>query len=117
MCLDEFGNELWRHRFSGPYLGTQVAVADITGDGETEVVALAKCAVSDALGEAVILSPLPFEEQDRLYAFLEEYCADDEEAFQFAGTGVFPVKVIEKMRSIAKPIGAVVEITRPFGSI
>ncbi len=58
-----------------------------------------------------------FEEKDRLYAFLEEYCADDEEAFQYAGFGVFNVKVIERIRSQAKPLVGVIEVSRPFGSI
>ena len=56
MCLDESGNELWRHRFTGPCLGTQVAVADLLGDSAVEVVAMAKGGASDEVGEAFILS-------------------------------------------------------------
>ncbi|MHC4734606.1 MAG: hypothetical protein ACYTDW_09125 [Planctomycetota bacterium] len=57
------------------------------------------------------------EEKGRLYAFLEEYCADDEEAFQYAGYGVFDVASIERVRSMARPLAGVVEVSRPFGTI
>lgn len=52
-----------------------------------------------------------------LYKFLEEYCADDLEAFQFSGYGVFELETIEKIRARARPISGVLQVTRPFGTI
>lgn len=52
-----------------------------------------------------------------LHKFLEEYCADDEEAFQFSGYGVFSLDTIERIRARSRPIAGVLQITRPFGSI
>ena len=58
-----------------------------------------------------------FERKGKLYLFLEEYCADDQEAFQFSGTGVFGLPVIERIRLSARPLVGVLQVKRAFGSI
>ncbi|MBD3367622.1 MAG: hypothetical protein GF405_05555 [Candidatus Eisenbacteria bacterium] len=40
LCLDASGRELWRHRRRGWFTGTLVSVADVTGDGRPDVVAV-----------------------------------------------------------------------------
>jgi hypothetical protein len=42
--------------------------------------------------------------------FLQEYPADDEEAFQMSGRSIFGVKTIERIRNQARPVCGVVEI-------
>jgi len=58
-----------------------------------------------------------FESKGQISKFLEEYCSDDEEAFQFSGYGVFSLDDIERIRLHARPLKAVLQITRAFGSI
>lgn len=58
-----------------------------------------------------------FLSKGELAKFLEEYCSDDEEAFQFSGYGVFSLEVIEHIRKHAKPTLAVLQVSRPFGTI
>jgi len=58
-----------------------------------------------------------FESKGQLHKFLEEYCSDDEEAFQFSGYGIFPLAVIERLRENSKPLLGVLQVTRPFGTI
>jgi hypothetical protein len=38
VCLDWYGNVLWRRAFHGQYLGAQAAVADVRGNSDPEVV-------------------------------------------------------------------------------
>lgn len=45
-----------------------------------------------------------YEAKDDLATFLEEYCADDEECFQYAGRSIFPLAVRERIRQQAKPL-------------
>lgn len=58
-----------------------------------------------------------YEAKGVLYKFLEEYCADDLEAFQFSGYGVFDLETIEKIRERARAVTGVLQVTRPFGTI
>lgn len=51
-----------------------------------------------------------YEKKGELALFLEEYCANDEEAFQFSGRGVFDAVTIDDIRARAKPILAVYEV-------
>jgi hypothetical protein len=45
-----------------------------------------------------------------LSKFLEEYPADDEEAFQHSGKSIFSLMVRERVRERAKPLAAIVEV-------
>ncbi|TAK94251.1 hypothetical protein EPO05_06570 [Patescibacteria group bacterium] len=45
-----------------------------------------------------------------LAGFLENYPADDEEAFQFSGSAAVPIEVVEFHRAHAKPIQGVIEL-------
>jgi hypothetical protein len=45
-----------------------------------------------------------YEEEDRLATFLEEYCSDPEEAFQYAGRGIFSALVIDRIERQKKPL-------------
>lgn len=45
-----------------------------------------------------------------LSKFLEEYPADDEEAFQHAGRSVFSIDVRERVKAQARPLRAVIEV-------
>lgn len=58
-----------------------------------------------------------FEAKGVLYKFLEEYCADDLEAFQFSGYGVFDLETIERVREKTRPVAGVLQVVRPFGTI
>lgn len=49
-------------------------------------------------------------EDGSLGRFLEEYPADDIEAFQHSGRGIFSIPVRERIRAAAKPVLAIVEI-------
>lgn len=49
-------------------------------------------------------------EKDQLEEFLQEYPADDEEAFQMAGKSVFPVLLRERVKNQARPFNGMVEI-------
>ena len=40
LCLDAFGNELWRYRFPGWYIGVSPAIGDVVGGSEAEVIAV-----------------------------------------------------------------------------
>lgn len=51
-----------------------------------------------------------YEEKDDLATFLEEFCADDEECFQYAGRSIFPLAVRERIRHEAKPLLGVIAI-------
>lgn len=51
-----------------------------------------------------------FAADDNLSKFLEEYPADPEEAFQYSGKSVFPVKVIERIRTGHRPFAAVLDV-------
>lgn len=50
------------------------------------------------------------EEKDTLEGFLQEYPADDEEAFQMSGRSIFPTKLRERVKSHARPIHGLIEI-------
>lgn len=50
------------------------------------------------------------EEKDQLESFLQEYPADDEEAFQMSGRSIFSVKLRERVKLQARPIHGIVEI-------
>lgn len=50
------------------------------------------------------------EEKDQLEGFLQEYPADDEEAFQMSGKSIFPTKLRERVKSQARPLSGIVEI-------
>lgn len=49
-------------------------------------------------------------EKDELAKFLEEYPADDEEAFQYSGKSVFSLMVRERIRRAMRPLAQVLEI-------
>ena len=49
-------------------------------------------------------------EKDELAKFLEEYPADDDEAFQYSGKSVFSLDVRERVRRQMKPISQLIEI-------
>jgi hypothetical protein len=49
-------------------------------------------------------------EKDELAKFLEEYPADDEEAFQYSGKSVFSLEVREMMRKVQRPLAHVLEV-------
>jgi len=57
MCLDQSGNILWKKRFVGVHIGAMAAVADVTGDGRPEVVAVCSSARYTDMGYASVLSP------------------------------------------------------------
>lgn len=48
--------------------------------------------------------------KDQLEDFLQEYPADDEEAFQMSGKSVFPILARERVRNQARPLTGMVEI-------
>lgn len=48
--------------------------------------------------------------KDMLEDFLQEYPADDEEAFQLSGKSVFPILLRERVKSQARPLTGLVEI-------
>ena len=48
--------------------------------------------------------------KDLLGEFLQEFPADDEEAFQMSGRSIFTVKVIERIKAQARPICGMVDI-------
>lgn len=50
------------------------------------------------------------EAHDRLEEFLQEYPADDEEAFQLSGHSIFPTKMRERVKTQMRPIAGIVEI-------
>lgn len=50
------------------------------------------------------------EEKDALEGFLQEYPADDEEAFQMSGKSIFPIKMRERVKTQARPLHGMVEI-------
>lgn len=50
------------------------------------------------------------EAKDQLEEFLQEYPADDEEAFQMSGRSVFKVGVRERVRIQARPLAGLVEV-------
>jgi hypothetical protein len=56
ICLDWFGNMLWRHPIHGEYVGVQAAVADVQGGRAPEIVAVASSTNHAAAGCAVVLS-------------------------------------------------------------
>lgn len=45
-----------------------------------------------------------------LEKFLQEYPADDEEAFQFSGMSVFPILIRERVKDQARPLAALVDV-------
>ncbi len=56
LCLDQSGNVLWRKRFIGVHIGTTAAAADVTGDGQPEVVAVCSSTQHMDMGYASVLS-------------------------------------------------------------
>jgi hypothetical protein len=56
ICLDWFGNVLWRHPIHGQYVGVQAAVADVQGGRAPEIVAVASSSSRAATGCAVVLA-------------------------------------------------------------
>lgn len=48
--------------------------------------------------------------KDKLEEFLQEYPADDEEAFQMSGSSVFKVLLRERVKAQARPLNGLVEI-------
>lgn len=51
-----------------------------------------------------------FEADDNLSAFLEEYAADPEEAFQYSGHSIFSVTLQQRVKDQARPVAGVLEI-------
>ena len=51
------------------------------------------------------------DEKDVLGDFLQEFPADDEEAFQMAGHSIFTVKTIERIKAQSRPLCGMVEIS------
>jgi hypothetical protein len=56
LCLDQSGNVLWRKRYIGVHIGTTAAAADVTGDGQPEVVAVCSSTRYMDMGYASVLS-------------------------------------------------------------
>jgi len=56
LCLDHEGHELWRHRFTGPYLRLQLGVSDLADAPGYEVVVVSGSEQSSATGTLSILS-------------------------------------------------------------
>lgn len=56
LCLDTAGNLLWKKRFLGVHVGVLAAIADVTGDGASEVVVVACSARYMDMGYAAVLS-------------------------------------------------------------
>jgi hypothetical protein len=56
LCLDHEGHELWRHRFTGPFLRLMVAVGDLTDSPGCETVVACGSEQTDATGSVSILS-------------------------------------------------------------
>lgn len=50
------------------------------------------------------------DEKDNLEGFLQEYPADDEEAFQMSGKSIFTVRIRERVKAQARPLNGIVEI-------
>lgn len=48
--------------------------------------------------------------RDQLEEFLQEYPADDEEAFQLSGKSVFPVLLRERVKNQMRPLAALVDV-------
>jgi len=57
VCLDWYGNVLWRHPFHGQYLGAQAAVADVRGDVGREVVVVVSSNMPGEPGCVAVLAP------------------------------------------------------------
>lgn len=55
LCLDADGNELWRHRICGAFVGVVTSVGDVTGDGAPEVVAVCASAKNPDSGLVTVL--------------------------------------------------------------
>lgn len=51
-----------------------------------------------------------YEAKEELATFLEEFCADDEECFQYAGRSIFSLAVRERIRLNAKPLLGVIAV-------
>lgn len=56
------------------------------------------------------------QEKDVLYKFFEEYPAEPAEAFQYSGRGIFPPKVVDRLRNAARPMLQLYEV-RPASLI
>jgi len=56
LCLDHEGHELWRHRFTGPYLRLQVGISDLADAPGYEIVVVSGSEQSSATGTVTILS-------------------------------------------------------------
>jgi hypothetical protein len=57
ICLDWYGNVLWRRPFHGAYQGVQAAVADVRGDGVPEIVVVVSSYKPGEPGCAALLAP------------------------------------------------------------
>lgn len=56
ICLDWYGNVLWRRPFHGQYLGARAAVADVRGDADPEVVVVVSSNKPGEPGCAAVLA-------------------------------------------------------------
>ena len=56
LCMDQSGNILWKKRFVGVHIGTTAAAADVTGDGQPEVVAVCSSTQHMDMGYVSVLS-------------------------------------------------------------
>jgi len=56
VCLDQGGNILWRKRLLGTHLGSQSAAADVTGDGQLEVIVVWSSGYFENQGGVALLS-------------------------------------------------------------
>lgn len=54
--LDGSGNEVWRRRLAGAYLGNQLALGDVNADEQEDIVAVSSGVTSTHHGEIVVLS-------------------------------------------------------------
>jgi hypothetical protein len=54
-----------------------------------------------------------------LEQFLQEYPADDEEAFQLSGKSVFPILVRERVKTQMRPLAGMVDVmsNREMGAV
>jgi hypothetical protein len=55
LCLDTFGNEIWKHRAVGSFLGGHPAIGDVTSDVSDEVVAIVGSKIDTTYGSVAIL--------------------------------------------------------------
>lgn len=56
LCLDARGNETWRYRLCGSFLGVWVAIADVNGDGRLDIVSVCASERNPDFGSVSVIS-------------------------------------------------------------